>query len=228
MMSVEKCLALYLPFKSGNICTVKTAKWASGIACVFFFVINFFWFFLVKELKGDAGARYEACVFEDFFVKYVMVHSKIDSVLYCFAPFAVMGLTNIAIIYKFVGAKLASKRDGTESTNQALSNAALRGTAILITVTLTFIILTGPTYIINLTRLTYDTHPLLTPFMYISVSLNHSINGLLYTIVGTKFRKELIGTLCSNRKQALDTESGKSSSTQISTVDRDKNTLPQQ
>ena len=39
MMSVEKCIALYFPFKTRNICTVKTAKWATGIAFVIFFFI---------------------------------------------------------------------------------------------------------------------------------------------------------------------------------------------
>ena len=38
-----------------------------------------------------------------------------------------MGLTNIAIFYKFIRAKMASKHGGTESTNQALANAAMRG-----------------------------------------------------------------------------------------------------
>ena len=144
MMSLEKFIALYFPFKTRNICTVKTAKWASGIACVVYFVINFFWFFVVKQLKGDGGARNMACVFGDFYVKYYPTYAKIDGVLYFFGPFAIMGLTNIAIIYKFVQAKLASKRGGTESTNQSLSNAAMRETTILITVTTTFIILTGP------------------------------------------------------------------------------------
>ena len=211
MMSVEKCIALYLPFKSRNICTVKTAKWASGIACVFFILADGFWFFVVKAIQGDGGARFRTCVFADFFLDYILVYTKIDAVIYSFAPFAVMGLTNIAIIYKFVQAKLASKRGGTESTNQALSNAAMRGTAILVTVTMTFLILTAPANIITTVSRTSNLHPLLTPFLYISVALNHSINGLLYTIVGTKFRKELILTLrCVGRQNWADV-GGKSS-----------------
>ena len=192
MMSIEKCIALYFPFKTRNICTVRTAKWASGIAFIIYFLIDLFWFFVVKQLEGDTGARYSACVFEDFFVEYVLIYSKIDGVLYSFGPFAIMGLTNIAIIYKFVQAKMASKHGGTESTNQALANAAMRGTAILVTVTMTFIILTGPANIAY--AITHNVHPLLDPFLRLFVALNHSINGLLYCIVGSKFRKELIAT----------------------------------
>ena len=58
-----------------------------------------------------------------------------------------MSLANIAIIYKFIQAKMASKHGGTESTNQALANVAIRGTAILITVTMTFIIIKPDTTI---------------------------------------------------------------------------------
>ena len=57
-------------------------------------------------------------------MKYVLDFSKIDGLLYSFVPFAIMGLSNIVIIYKFVRAKMASKHDGTESTNQALSSVA--------------------------------------------------------------------------------------------------------
>ena len=55
----------------------------------------------------------------------MLIYNKLDSFLYSFAPFVVMGLTNIAIIYKFMKAKMALKR-GTESTNQALSKSAMR------------------------------------------------------------------------------------------------------
>ena len=201
MMSVEKCIALYFPFKTRNVCTVRTAKWASGIAFVFFFLLNLFWFFVVKQLKGDAGARNAACIYAEFFVKYVLDFNAIDGVLYSFGPFTIMGLTNIAIIYKFIQAKMASKHGGTESTNQALGNAAMKGTAILITVTMTFIILTGPANIVH--AVTLNIHPLLDPFLYFCAALNHGINGFLYMIVGSKFRKELIATLRCKRRHVL-------------------------
>ena len=214
MMSVEKFVALYFPFKTRNICTVRTAKWASGIAFVIYFLLNIFWFFVVKQLKGDAGERNLACVYEDFFVKYVLDFSKMDGLLYSFVPFAIMGLSNIAIIYKFIRAKMDSEPGKTESTNQALGNAAMRGTAILITVTMTFIILTAPAQITF--AITLNIHPLIESFLYISVSLNHGINGLFYCIVGSKFRKELIATLHCKRRHILGNDSGISKSTELS------------
>ena len=203
MMSVEKCIALYFPFKTRNICTVRTAKWACDIAFVVFFLLNSFWFFVIKAQKEDGGAKYIVCAFEDFSLKTFLIWEKIDGVLYSFGPLALMFLANIAIIYKFVQAKMASKHGGTESSNQALGNAAMRGTAILITVTMTFIILTAPAQITF--AITLYIHPLLSPFLYISLALNHGINGFLYMIVGSKFRKELIATLrCIGRQNGTD------------------------
>ena len=216
MMSIEKFIALYFPFKTRYICTVRTAKWASGIAFVVFFLLNLFWFFVIKGQDADIGARYLICVYEDFFVKYVLIWERIDGFLYSFGPFTIMGLANIAIIYKFIQAKMASKHEGTESTNQALGNAAMRGTAILITVTMTFIILTGPAQIMF--AITDNIHPLLEPFLYLALALNHGINGFLYMIVGSKFRKELIDTLRCNRRQDQDSERGISKSTEMSST----------
>ena len=216
MMSVEKFIALYFPFKTRNICTVRTAKWASGIAFVFLSLLNSFWFFAVKAIKEDGGARHiVACVLEDFIMKNYLIWERIDGVIYSFGPFAIMGLANIGIIYKFIQAKMASKHSGTESTNQALSNAAMRGTAILIAVTMTFIILTAPAQITF--AITTYAHPLLDPFLRLAVALNHSINGFLYMIVGSKFRKELIDTLrCIRRKNDDDVSRKSQQETNIS------------
>ena len=40
--------------------------------------------------------------FEDFSMKSFLIWERIDGVLYSFGSFAIMGLANIAIIYKFV------------------------------------------------------------------------------------------------------------------------------
>ena len=214
-MTIEKFIALYFPLKTKSICTVRTAKWASGIAGVVFALLNIYWFFVTYAKESEDG-RITFCYFEDFFLDIYFHINRLDSTIYSYLPLSIMGLANTAIIYKFVKAKLAAKRGGTESTNQALGNAAMRGTAILITVTITFLILTVPTNIIL--SIDFSTIPLLEPILYCLVLLNHSINGLLYCIVGTRFRKELIATLCCNRKKLLDTERGNSNATSVTNV----------
>ena len=152
----------------------------------------------MKQQEVDIGARYMVCMYEDFLVKYVLIWDRMDGVLYSFGPCTILSLASIAIIYKFIQAKMVSKHSGTESTNQALGNVAMWGTAILITVTMTFIILTAPAQITF--AITLNVHPLLKPFLYLTTALNHGINGFLYMIVGSKFRMELIAALRCNRR----------------------------
>ena len=143
MMSVEKCIVVYFPLKTKNICTVKTAKWACLVAAIIYAAFDGQYFFIIKSYQD---VDYVDCGYTGVSDEYIATYFRIDSALYSFAPFAIMGCTNLGIIYKFIKAKIATKR-GTESTNQVLSKSAMRGTAILIAVSLTFIILTGPSSI---------------------------------------------------------------------------------
>ena len=191
-MSVEKCIVVYFPLQTKNICTVKTAKWACLIVAITFTAFNSQFFFIVEN-------RLNYCHFTTVSDGYILTYNQIDSVLYSFAPFAIMGLTNIAIIYKFIKAKLAAKH-GTESTNQALSKSAMRGTAILIAISLTFIILTGPVSIYY-TLVQDNTDTVIYVALHLPTALNHGINGLMYCIVGSKFRQELLGLICCKKLQ---------------------------
>ena len=70
---------------------------------------------------------------------------------------------------------------------------------MLVTISVTFIILRGPISIIYLITLT--PYPLVRFFIHILADLNHAINGMLYCIVGSRFRNELMKTLpCGKRK----------------------------
>ena len=191
MMSVEKCIVVYFPLKVRNICTVKTAKWTCLVAALIIAKLNSQWFFIIE-------ARFNYCYATEASQWYFIISNRIDSIIYSFGPFAIMGLTNICIIYKFIKAKMALKR-GTESTNQALSKSAMRGTAILITVSLTFIILTGP-YSIFYTLVENSFDPVVYVTVHMPTTLNHGINSVMYCIVGSKFRRELMELICCRKK----------------------------
>ena len=195
MMSFEKCFAVYFPLKSKTICTVRTAKWATGIVGVILAGYNIL-HFVEWESHFDNGRH--VCVFLN---DYARIMQAIDSALYSFGPFILMFITNFAIVFKFMRAR-CTQSNSTESTNQALAKSATRGTVMVVTVSVTFIILTAPTavdqalfYFINL-----GSNPMYEIFMNFTQYLNHSINGLLYCIVGSRFRNELLKILC--RKKA--------------------------
>ena len=105
-----------------------------------------------------------------------------------------MFLTNITITFKFMSAKCKRNQSiSTESTNQALVKSATRGTAMVVTVSITFLVLTAPTavykalfHVIDLAQ-----NPVYRVFINFTQYLNHSINGVLHCIVGSRFRNEL-------------------------------------
>ena len=112
-----------------------------------------------------------------------------------------MVLVNCAIIAKFMKAKCQNiLQNSTESTSQALNKYATKGTAMVVTVSVTFIILTAPVSVNTFTRRKLRIYPLYYVFMISMQYINHSINCVLYCIVGTKFREELIKLFKCQRK----------------------------
>ena len=188
IMSVEKFFVLYFPLKTKGIFTVKRAKWISFCAFLVFFIFNLQMFFTIRSYEISSQIL---CL---SIGRHADIYQLMDGILYCFGPFIIMGTANIAIIFKFLNAKLKRDIEGAGGTNQALSKAAMRGTAILITVSLTFIILTGPLQIMYVFNPHYH-NSLGATFFDLMSHLNHAINSVLYCIVGSKFRKELLSFL---------------------------------
>ena len=193
LMSLEKCFAVYFPLKSKTVCTVRTAKWASGVAGVILAGYNSMFFFIIKS--GIESSAYDTCVYTDDMSGALDI---LDSILYSFGPFTFMFITNFAIVFKFIRSKFNSRSNSTESTNQALFKAATRGTTMVVTVSVTFLLLTTPTAVAYAFSFTIRLNniPSYRVFQNLTQYLNHSINGLLYIIVGSRFRNELLKILC--------------------------------
>ena len=190
LMSVEKCFAVYFPLKSKSVCTVRTAKWATGIVGFILAGYNVHWFVIVESQVSKTTGR-DSCVPTKYFHD---AFNLATSIIYSFAPFIFMFITNFAIVFKFIRAKY-NRSNSTESTNQALVKAATRGTAMVVIVSVTFLLLTAPTAVYNAVYRWYPItifFPLYYPFMNLTQYLNHSINGVLYIIVGSKFRNEFM------------------------------------
>ena len=214
LMSLEKCFAVYFPFKTKTVCTVRTATWVSGIVGVILVGYNSKYFFIIKSyLSKLNGSKYcDHVVDGDKFNVWFIV----DSVLYSFAPFVLMFITNFAILFKFMRAKC--KNNCTESTNQALVKVATRGTAMVVTVSVTFLLLTSPTGVNEALWHVNDLskNPMYRLFVNLTQYLNHSINGVLYCIVGTRFRKEFLKIFC--RKEMSDSTSYSANNASVITI----------
>ena len=94
------------------------------------------------------------------------------------------------------------KSNSTESTNQVLSKSVTRGTAMVVTVSVTFLILTAPS-VVNIAL--WSNIKLSNDLVYDVIKnfaqyLNHSINGVLYCIVGSRFRNEFVNLFCRKKR----------------------------
>ena len=188
LMSIEKCFAVYFPLKSKIVCTIKTAKWSTGITGVTLAGYNLQWFVVMESGITEWSDDY-ICIKNEYYYPTLDI---LDSAFYSFVPFALMSLTNFAIVFKFMTAKCQNNL--TESTNQALVKSATRGTAMVVSVSVTFILLTAPTAVSEALFGWYPLRhnfPLLRAFAIFTHYLNHSINSLLYCIAGSRFRKEV-------------------------------------
>ena len=203
ILTVEKCFALYFPLKGKIVCTLKNAKKISaGTALVFLaFDAQFLFLYDAKTTSNGQKLCDGVRVSKDYWAYF----DKIDSFLYSFIPLSVMLIANCLIILKFVLAKWKNRHGDTGSVNQAMSKSAVRGTVMLLTVSIAFIVLTSPVCIaISVPGLpkTFRT------VAGILQNLNHSINGVLYCITGSRFRQELKNLFSCNRTKRNMTSSG--------------------
>ena len=190
IISVEKFLALYFPFKTKSICTVRIARMVSLVTAVIFIAFDLQFPFMGKVKTNKYGQEY--CDYGNVPMSYFKILSaKIFTTLYVYGPFAIMILANLAIIYKFTVARCKTRDRNTESTNQALSKSATRGTAMLLTVSFTFIILTGPIVVVNSIWPDGSIPDIAFKITITLEYLNHGINGILYCCSGSRFRNEL-------------------------------------
>ena len=181
IISLEKFFALYFPLKTKTVCTVSMARRVSLVTGIIFIGFNLQFFFIAKRFEDSVG---EYCEYGNVSEKYLSIlFSIVDVTLYSYGPFSIMTFTNLAIIYKFVSVKWRNRRGNTESTSQALSKSATRGTAMLLIISFAFIILTSPILVANAVwshSLPILIFKSLLAFQY----LNHGINRILYCIVG--------------------------------------------
>ena len=187
-MAVEKCIALYFPLQTKSICTVRNAKIISTAAAIMLFVFNVHLIF-IRDSKTDPHGK-KTSIWVRVPQSYKATYYQFDAFLYSFIPLSVMFTANCLIIFKFMMAKLKNRNNGTGSVNQVLFKSAVKGSVMLLTVSFAFVILTGPICIDNLMK---DSPKLLYGISVILQYLNHSINGVLYCITGSRFRQELSG-----------------------------------
>ena len=204
-MSVKKVVALNFPLFERRCCNVRRAKVGTSLIALAVAALEVQFFFIIKEKTDNTGK--EQCYFIRVPQSYILIFNRLDATLYSFYIFAVMGFTNIAIIYKFTKAKLSNRKKGTNSTAQALARSHMRDVATLVSVSVMFIVLTGPASAIYAT--TQNPHPTVATIVHVLATANHSVHAVVMCIVGSTFRRELVKTLhcCKKKRHFYDNRS---------------------
>ena len=153
-------------------------------------MLNSQWFFLAQT--HEIGT-YKYCYYnfkrasEGYFEFYVIL----DFFMYAFIPSALLLILNTSIVIKLVKAKLKPLTDRNLSQS-TLSKTALSTCVMLLAVSLAYMVLIIPSMALWVMReLEMPVSLVLQETMLVSVNLNHSLNAVLYTLVGPKFRKEV-------------------------------------
>ena len=202
VMSIEKFFALYFPLRAKSYCTVGTAKWVTAILAL---VI--------------AGFNVPLLIFYNFDGKMCVTtkHSSLleimDTMLYSLVPIVIMLIANSLIMYKLMYIKCK----GISHRNQSVSKFSTRGSVMVLTVSLAFILLTTPRAVDSAIKLYISADPFGRLGIITMQYLNHSINGILYCLLGGKFREELLTVIsfCRNNRMHNGTTSNDSVTTDI-------------
>ena len=212
-ISIERCVGVYVPHKVKIFITKKRVRIAVVIMIFASLLANASLIISTEtramyDTAGNIARRYCAIPGNPWNERFAGVYWPwIDLFKYCFLPFAIMISCNIALVYKVIKA-FAHRRQSTNQESDSSSQVSSM-TMVLITVSITYIILTLPICIFFLTANSHvyivGTHyyaqlKLWHTLGHLSSHANHCVNFFLYCISGKQFRAELLKLFsCKNK-----------------------------
>lgn len=208
-MTIDRVVVVTNPLKAYRYSTRARAAASIVILIVLFVGLNSHFFFTTEHNERNICTAAEQ--YREF---YVAIWSWIDAVVYSFLPFTLLLLLNIIIIVSIMKAngrkrKMSSQFQNRRKSEQSHTLKTSRLTAMLLSITFAFILLTAPSMIVHIIReqaIFDQSQPsnvakyiLTRQVLRLTLYLNHSINFFLYCVAGTKFRRELAAMICCPR-----------------------------
>ncbi len=139
IMTGEKMLSIIFPFKAKTFSTLKMAKIVSAIMVTFWGLFDFKWIFAVKTVK-QSNQNPDGCE-RHMSKKLYNYFGTLNEVFYSLLPCILIFVFNITIIFKLLFAKFKSQQSNQTS---AVSKTAMNTTLMLLSVSVSFLILTSP------------------------------------------------------------------------------------
>ncbi len=196
-VGIERMVAVVFPYKAKHIFTRRFAARQMAIIGVILAVVNshFYWTCTIVNGHCEEDSKYE------HFMQNVF--PWIRFCLTSLIPFLIMLVTNFAIAAKLIHAKHVRKVKLNVRKDEKLTSM----TAILLTISVIFLLTTGPSSAFHIVLLPIDIKDR-APYRLVWSSLsllfytNYSVNFLLYCVSAPRFRRELI-EIC--RRNSVDT-----------------------
>ena len=229
-VTTERLISVYLPLLSREIIT-RTRALISLVAiviCVSAIDVSTVWshsLYFDESAKETCDAGPEQDKNHYHFKIYVWVDSFIASYL----PFAIMLVSNVAIIIKLTKARLRR-----QTVMNVKSDTGSGMTAMLLTLNFVFLLTTSPIVILLAfeEQLMGDKSPHAIAKFYLAYTItgllsywNSALNFFLYCISGTRFRRDLVELFGCQGQIKLTPKSRSSTQTDVSTISKSVSTI---
>ena len=205
-VTLERIIAVWCPYSHNSKCSRQTALIC--IITLLAFILGLNAHLLYGMVDKESGILEQKCssIDESYSNFFRSVWSWMDLCMFCLIPFVVIVFGNSIILFKlFQRSRTSNKQNKNQETRQGRHHHQSSMTAMLCTLNTVFFITTLPISIYNI-GYTYW-YSITDPKVIAKLELwwsvvnmlmytNNALNFLLYSLSGSRFRKELKRVLC--------------------------------
>ena len=192
-VTLERVFVAYFPYRAKALCSRWRAKVVTVLVIMAAFIANTYTIVLFEPVRETDGYLY--CQQKTGFIRTT---TMIDFAFYSLVPSIILFSGNVLLILRLYK-RIDFRRSSLSGELGSVSRETRRTTSMLITVSLTFLVLTTPVSIYYVIASFIDiptTSEILVCRIILQVlsSSNHAVNFLLYCISGRVFRRALMRT----------------------------------
>ena len=217
-VTVERFIALYIPYKAERLCTVRSAKIVCSVLIIIATLLNLPHFFLQGTVNHDHEGH-KTCNFTEVGEIFAVgPYSTFMILIWCFVPAIIM------IIFSCLMAVKLYERLNKSTVQSRSAKSVTNTVVILLTVSLTFAVLTlpfGVDFLVHHDPFTYDAHKVVPNIL---LFLNQAVNFFLYCCTSKMFRNELRKMFGLAPNAVMSTTSGTPRDTQTKSGDHTNRT----
>ncbi|XP_041363497.1 G-protein coupled receptor 183-like [Gigantopelta aegis] len=210
-VTVERCFSVWFPHKVKIICIKRNTYVIIATIMLVFAMLNSHYFYglgnYVEMIDNETEVKHCEQINDAYYNFEVFIWPWIDLCIYSVIPSSILTFCNIAIIHKVVSSSRQTLQNDSSISSRRRQASSL--TVMLLLVSFTYVVCTTPycIYLIYENSFTPDEYAnareeAVAGLVWLVVTMllytNNSINFILYSVSGKRFRDEL-SVLCSRQ-----------------------------